>query len=64
MIGSYVPFYSEVVMDNFYGMKVPTDPSYAQKLGNAIEYLGDKYCLAIPVTKKTEVKEESREWMI
>jgi hypothetical protein len=33
-------------------MKTDTVDDYAEKLKAAIEYLGDKYLLAIPVEKK------------
>jgi hypothetical protein len=39
------------VVTCLYGMKVKPDPKRDKKLKSAIEYLGEKYCLAKPVEK-------------
>lgn len=51
------------VIDNFYKLTKP-DAKYMKdrmkKVAAVIALMGDRYCLAVPVRKKTE----SREWMI
>jgi hypothetical protein len=39
------------VITCLYGMHINPDPKRDTKLKAAIEYLGDKYCLAKPVEK-------------
>lgn len=60
--------YMEVIK-NLYGMEKTKEDEQAElarqmKVDEIILQMGDKYRLAKSVDKKTEVKEESREWMI
>jgi hypothetical protein len=50
--GGWKMFYgTSFVVTCLYGMKVKPDPKRDKKLKSAIEYLGEKYCLAKPVEK-------------
>lgn len=50
---------NEVMLKNFYNMPKP-DPKYMEermaRVATVIASMGDKYCLAIPVEKKHDVK--------
>lgn len=48
-------FYNDaLIITSLYGMKLEVDPEHDRKLREAIEYLGDKYCLAKQVEKNNE----------
>jgi hypothetical protein len=42
----------EIILNNFYSLKIEEDPKRAKKIAKIIEEMGDKYCLAIPVPRK------------
>jgi hypothetical protein len=39
------------IIKYLYGMQIKNDQKREKKVAKAIEYLGDKYCLAKPVEK-------------